>query len=288
MKNFEMFNRINNETQDTYTKDGVDIQQTITNCTTILVGRVKRVTTGETKSGKPMATLVLSGGAKQFQIQDDASIKEIDTELTEDGKIPEVYIQFYDSSKPRGNKAYSDLMKLATPKTEGKSAAVTRDRIVIVKASKQIKTNEDGTQYITYMGTRVYISGVAEIQENKDHVPGCYTLLGSVTLFEKDGEYLLSMPITMANPVTGAYDVTCYINCKPSSGVFTPEMIQSFGKKEKCARVALHVETENYNLDTTNPLKPTGEATFSSWAVIPEFVDGEIGTSNMGNVVTVE
>ena len=140
------------------------------------------------------------------------------------------------------------------------------------------------------MGTKVYISGIAEVQ-NKivDNVvkPGSWTLLNSVILREKDGQYSLTMPVNMLNPITNNYDITCFLECNPILGEFTPEMIQSFGKREKAARVALLAKPEDYVVDLTNPLKPTGHVNFSAWATIPEFEDNEI-SDNRGNVVTVE
>ena len=286
MKNFEIFNRINSEEQENYMKDGVESTSIVTSSTVILAGRVKTIITGETKTGKPKATLVLSAGAKQYTIQSDGSIKLSEPERTDEEKIPSLYIDFYNSSKPKGSKAYDDIMRLSTPKSEGKPAAVEQGRIVIVKASKQVRTSEDGSQFTTYMGTRVYIGGCAEVQENKAG-EGCFVLLGSVTLFEKDGEYSLSMPMNMQNPVTGKYDITCFIECKPASGQFTPEMIQNFAKRgDHCARVALLTKTDGYNIDTTNPLKPTAEAVFESFTVIPEFEENEFENSARGSVVT--
>lgn len=286
MNNYEIFNTIIGEETQNYMKDGVEVQQVVTSKKVLLVGRVKAIKTAETKKGKPMATLVLSAGAERYDIQDDGSILKNEPTLDDEGNMPAVFIQFYDSNNIKGNKAYSGLMKMVTPKTEGKQAAVTQDKIVMVKAVQQIKTNDDGSQFTTYMGSRVYISGVAEVQD-KTRTPEYEALLGSVTLFENEGEYSLSMPMNMQNPVTGAYDVTCYINCVPKGGVFTPEMIQSFAKREHCARVVLGIPADKYMLDATNPIKPTCEVEFENWMVIPEFIEGEIG-SGMGTVVTAE
>ena len=193
MRNTEIFSRINSENEETYTKDGIEETNIVTNETVVLVGRVKTVKTAETKNNKPMATLIMSGGARQFLIKEDGSIDTIEPERDDEGRIKSVFVDFYNSNQPRGNKAYDDLMKLATPKSEDKQAAVRRGSIVLIKATKQIKTRvSDGSQFVTYMGTKVYISGIAEVQ-NKivDNVvkPGSWTLLNSVILREKDGQY---------------------------------------------------------------------------------------------------
>ena len=201
MRNTEIFSRINSENEETYTKDGIEETNIVTNETVVLVGRVKTVKTAETKNNKPMATLIMSGGARQFLIKEDGSIDTIEPERDDEGRIKSVFVDFYNSNQPRGNKAYDDLMKLATPKSEDKQAAVRRGSIVLIKATKQIKTRvSDGSQFVTYMGTKVYISGIAEVQNkivNNVVKPGSWTLLNSVILREKDGQYSLTMPVNM-------------------------------------------------------------------------------------------
>ena len=289
MKNFEIFSRINSEVEDTYTRDGVEEKNIVTSSTVILAGRVKTVTTSTTKGGSPMATMVLSGGAKQYIINTDGTIKEIEeAERDEQGVIKPVFIGFYNSKAARGNKAYDDLMKLTTPKTEGKQAAVRPDSVVMVKATKQVRTKEDGSQFVSYLGTRVYISGVAEVRANKDGKPGCWALMNAVILREKDGAYSMSLPISMLNPVSGKYDITCFVDCQPKSGIWTSEMLQSFAKRgEHSARAVLLAEPDDYVLDANDPMNPKATLKFSAWITVPEFEESEAG-SNRGSVVTMD
>lgn len=288
MKNFELFNRINNETEDTYVRDGVEEKSIVTTSTVVLAGRVKTINSSTTKSGNPMATLVLSSGAKQYIVQADGSVKEAgEVERDEKGVIKPVFIGFYNSKQARGNKAYDDLMRLATPKSEGKHAAIRPDIPIMVKATKQVRTREDGSQYISYLGTRAYISGVAEVRANAAG-PGCWTIMGAVILREKDGEYSMSLPVQMLNPVSGKYDITCYVDCQPKSGVWTSEMIQSFAKRgEHSARAVLYADEPDYQMDTTDPMAPKGVINFSAWTTIPEFENSETG-SGRGAIVTAD
>ena len=43
MRNTEIFSRINSENEETYTKDGIEETNIVTNETVVLVGRVKTV-----------------------------------------------------------------------------------------------------------------------------------------------------------------------------------------------------------------------------------------------------
>lgn len=57
MRNTEIFSRINSENEETYTKDGIEETNIVTNETVVLVGRVKTVKTAETKNNKPSKKL---------------------------------------------------------------------------------------------------------------------------------------------------------------------------------------------------------------------------------------
>lgn len=287
MKNYLGFEKIMNEEEREVERNGEVINEMITTSKTVLVGRVKAVRTGTTKAGRPYGQIILSSGAEKYDITADGIIKS-ECEREEDGTPKPIFVNFYNSMKARGNKAYDDFLRLTTASEEGKSPVVRENSIVMLKCTQQVITYPDDSNFVSYLAIKMYINGICELQEND--VPCAYLLMGTAILTQKQGDYRLSIPTTMQNPITGAWDVKTYINCIPATedGKFTDEMVKSLAKHgDKFTRTVLVSDDAKYNLETSDPLNPEADFTFKSWMTIPEFEEGELKNGN-GDIVVVD
>lgn len=212
-----------------YTKrTGEEVNATRTQYNVVLAGKVSKVITGKKlKDGRDVVTVKIQGGTQidpTFQIP-----------VTQE----DVYIDF--TNNKYGNDA--DKARLMNPKPGA---------LVIIKGTKSVETESDGTERAVYYGKQMFYFGSRIIEFRKDI--NCFVVSGPVAV-KDDGT--LSIPGRGYDPSKKGTDdenYTYWISLSPKTEMSDDEK-EKFAKvtgddgELHCPKAAFVIPAEDWKID---------------------------------------